>query len=151
MARPDAMTRRAHPAHLTAGVLVLSGDRREVLLTLHRKARRWFHLGGHCEPGDETLAQAALREGSEESGIEGLRLSPGPLHLDAHRVAFCGGHPEVTHLDVRYLALAPTGARPVVSEESLAVRWWPVDGLPDGADDLAALVAAGLARAAAER
>ncbi len=34
------------------------------------------------------------------------------------------------HLDVRFVAIAPPGAVPVVSEESTDVRWWPVDALP---------------------
>ena len=37
----------------------------------------------------------------------------------------------VHHLDVRYVAVAPQGATPVVSEESTDVRWWPVDALPE--------------------
>ncbi len=44
-----------------------SGDR--VLLTLHKTVDRWLQLGGHCEPGDTTLAGAALREAAEESGL----------------------------------------------------------------------------------
>ena len=43
------------------------------------------------------------------------------------------------HLDVRFLAVADDGDEHAVSEESLDVRWWPVDALPD--DDLADLVA----------
>ena len=43
-------------------MLDAAGD--AVLLTLHAKARAWFQLGGHCEPGDLTLAGAALREAS---------------------------------------------------------------------------------------
>ena len=145
-ARPDATSRECGPAHLTAGVLVLSADRREVLLTLHAKARRWFHLGGHLEPHDTTLAGAALREGTEESGVEGLVLDPGPLQLDAHDVGFCGGHEQVRHLDVRFLALAPEGARPAVSEESVDVRWWPVGELPTDEPDMVELIRLALRR-----
>jgi 8-oxo-dGTP pyrophosphatase MutT (NUDIX family) len=145
-ARTDAMSRDAAPAHLTAGALVVSADRSSVLLTLHARAQRWFHLGGHCEPGDTTLSGAALREATEESGIRGLRLDPDPLHLDAHVVGFCGPHRSVRHLDVRFLAVAPAEARPVVSEESLDVRWWPVGRLPPGEPDVAAMVRLALAR-----
>ena len=148
-AHPDGLSRTQLPAHVTAGALVLSADGAAVLLTLHAKAGRWFHLGGHCEPGDRTLAGAALREATEESGVTDLRLtSPGePLHLDAHTVDFCGGRAEVRHLDVRYLAVAPAGARPVVSEESLDVRWWPVDALPTDEPGLHEMVARGVSLA----
>jgi 8-oxo-dGTP pyrophosphatase MutT (NUDIX family) len=148
-AHADAMSRRCHPAHLTAGALVLSADHGSVLLTLHAKARRWFHLGGHCEPRDATLAGAALREATEESGIHGLALDLEPLHLDAHLVGFCGGHEQVRHLDVRFLALARVGALPAASAESLDVRWWPVDALPTEDPDITAMVQRGLARAQA--
>jgi 8-oxo-dGTP pyrophosphatase MutT (NUDIX family) len=145
-AHPDGLERSCPGAHLTAGVLVLSADHRHVLLTLHAKARRWFHLGGHCEPQDRTLGGAALREGVEEGGVPDLVLDPEPLHLDAHVVGFCGEHARVTHLDVRFLALAPPGAVPEVSDESIDVRWWPVDDLPNDAPEMRRLVDAGLAR-----
>ena len=46
----------------------------------------WLQMGGHCEPEDATLAAAALREATEESGIAGLTLLPGgPVRLDRHR------------------------------------------------------------------
>jgi len=149
-AHPDGLTRDCHPDHLTAGALVVSADRTHVLLTLHAKARRWFHLGGHCEPRDGTLAGAALREGTEESGIDGLVLDPVPVHLDTHVVGFCGTHARVRHLDVRFLAVAPDGAEPVVSDESLDVRWWPVDALPTDDADLRGLVDLSLDRLAAQ-
>jgi 8-oxo-dGTP pyrophosphatase MutT (NUDIX family) len=139
-AHADGLSRTDHPGHVTAGALVLSADHASVLLTLHAKARRWFHLGGHCEPGDPTLAAAALREATEESGITGLVLDPDPLQLDAHDVGFCGRHAHVRHLDVRFLALAPADGAPSVSAESLDVRWWPLDALPTDDPDMRALV-----------
>jgi 8-oxo-dGTP pyrophosphatase MutT (NUDIX family) len=144
---PDGVDRSCVPEHLTAGALILSADRSRVLLTLHGKARRWFHTGGHCEPRDTTLAGAALREATEESGVEGLTIDPDPLDLDAHWVAFCGPSERVRHLDVRFLALAPAGAEPVVSEESLDVRWWPVDALPTDDADMLRMTSLALQRA----
>jgi len=146
-AHPDGTERSCPGAHVTAGALILSADRASVLLTLHAKARRWFHMGGHLEPQDGSLAAAALREATEESGVAGLALDPEPLHLDAHDVAFCGEHPSVRHLDVRFLARAPEGAVHAVSEESIDVRWWPVGDLPDDAAELREMVDAALARA----
>ena len=134
-AHTDGEQRPCFPAHLTAGTLVLSDTGDEVLLNLHKKARRWFAFGGHVEAGDATLAAAALREAREESGLPDLDLHPEPVHLDEHVVGFCDPRGDVHHLDVRFAARAAAGARHAVSEESLDVRWWPVDALPDGLED----------------
>ena len=148
-AHPDGERRACFPAHLTAGTLVLSAGGDEVLLNLHGKARRWFAFGGHVEPSDATLAGAALREAHEESGVAGLDLDPEPVHLDEHVVGFCDPRGDVHHLDVRFAARAPAGVRPEVSDESLDVRWWPVDALPDGIDAAVEhLVAVGRSRSA---
>ncbi|MGY2702544.1 NUDIX hydrolase [Nocardioides sp. HB32] len=146
---PDGLSRGCRPDHVTASTLVLNEAGDAVLLTLHAKAGQWFQLGGHCEPADETLAGAALREAAEESGLAGLALDPEPVQLSEHAVPFCSpeapGCP-VHHLDVRFLAVAPDGAGHAVSEESLDVRWWPADALPDPEGDLVELVALSRAR-----
>jgi 8-oxo-dGTP pyrophosphatase MutT (NUDIX family) len=145
---PDGMTRACRPNHLTASTLVLSADGDRALLTLHAKARAWFQFGGHCEPGDRTLVGAAGREAIEESGLAGLVLDPVPVQLSEHPVPFCGPDGDVHHLDVRFLAVAPSSGVHAASEESLDVRWWPVDALPDPGSDLVELVALGRARLA---
>jgi len=137
---PDGMTRSCYPDHVTAGVLVLSPDLDHVLLNLHRKARRWFAFGGHTETRDTTLAGIAHREGLEESGLPTLDLHPVPVDLDEHAVEFCDPRGPVHHLDVRFTARAPEGTDPVASHESLDVRWWPVDALPDLEDEMRTLV-----------
>ena len=144
---PDGLHRSCHPDHITASTLVLDASAGSVLLTLHAKARQWFQLGGHTEPGDTALAGAALREATEESGIQGLRVDAEPVHLDAHEVPFCGGRPGTRHLDVRFVALAPPGARHAISDESADLRWWPVDALPSDEPSLRELVDLGRHRA----
>jgi 8-oxo-dGTP pyrophosphatase MutT (NUDIX family) len=139
----DGLSRSCVPAHLTASALVVDATGEHVLLALHRKGGFWAQVGGHCEPGDETLSGAALREAREESSIDGLRaLGSGPVDLDAHQLsdAFgsCG-----EHLDVRFVVVAPAGAEPVVSDESEDVRWFRWDALPrDAVSDLTRLVSA---------
>jgi hypothetical protein len=61
-------------------------------------------------------------------------------------VSFCDRRGTVKHFDVRFLARSGADVEPVVSEESLDVRWWPVDALPQTFDDMYALVDAALAR-----
>jgi len=148
-AHSDALTRVCRPDHLTASTLVLSADHDHVLLTLHAKAQRWFQVGGHCEPGDVTLAGAARREALEESGLaaDALWLDPVPVQLSEHAVPFCrapgvapaSDGPErartTHHLDVRFVAVAAPGAGLALSAESLDLRWWPVGALPVTADD----------------
>jgi 8-oxo-dGTP pyrophosphatase MutT (NUDIX family) len=140
-AHADGMNRACYPDHLTASTIVLSADHHRVLLTLHAKAGKWFQFGGHCEPDDLTLAGAAEREATEESGIDGLTLDPVPVQLSEHAVPFCDPRGAVHHLDVRFVAVAGDSAEHSVSDESLDVRWWPADALPEPEPDLVELVA----------
>ncbi|MFE9255501.1 NUDIX hydrolase [Streptomyces sp. NPDC006879] len=131
-AHPDAMWKACGAGHLTASALVIDPENRRVLLTLHRKLKLWLQMGGHCEPEDATLEGAALREAREESGIsEGLVLLPGgPVRLDRHPIP----SPCHWHLDVQYAALAPAGSRARISEESLDLRWFSYEEVPEVAD-----------------
>lgn len=129
---PTACSREGRPDHVTASALVVDASRTRVLLGLHRKVGLWLQFGGHLEPADATLAAAALREAVEESGIATLRLvGDHPLRLDRHP-APCDAR---DHLDVQWLAIAPDGATPRTSAESLDVRWFDVKALPAPTDN----------------
>ncbi|MER5355505.1 NUDIX hydrolase [Kitasatospora sp. NPDC002551] len=138
--QPEGLYRSCLPAHITASAAVVDPAGGRVLLTLHPKVGRWLQMGGHCEPGDPDLASAALREATEESGIPGLTLLgrdgvPVPVKLDRHQVRCTGkDRPENTHLDVQYVAVAPPGAQALISEESLDLRWFDYDHLPELTD-----------------
>jgi len=144
-AREDACLRSCEPGHITASALVLDATAENVLLTLHPRVGRWLQLGGHCEPSDLSLVDAALREATEESGIRGLRIEPTPLHVDVHGITCSLGLP-TRHFDVRFLVRAPVGAKPVRSAESIDLQWWPVEALPSNVDTVPELVELALSR-----
>jgi len=125
---PDVLDRRCRPGHLTGSGMVVDPVQRRVLLVLHAKLRRWFQPGGHAD-GDGNLPGVALREATEETGIEGLAVVTPAVDLDVHEVG--PPHGPHLHLDVRYLVVAPADARPQRNHESLDLRWATMDELGD--------------------
>lgn len=130
-ARADACLRECEAGHITASTLVLD-ERGHVLLTLHPRLGRWVQLGGHCED-DHDIVAAALREATEESGIDNLLIDPELVAVHVHPVTCSLGVP-TRHLDLQFVARAPAGAQIAVSEESDDLQWWPPDALPPGTD-----------------
>src|SRR5690606_18250373 len=124
-----AVFKAGPPVHLTASCVVLDHTGDHVLLTLHGKARTWLQFGGHIEVTDPTLHAAAEREVWEESGIATIRVHSQIVELHQHSLGARFGRCEA-HLDVRFVGWSDAGTRPVRSEESLDVRWWPVASLP---------------------
>lgn len=145
-ANPDATWRTCRPAHVTGSALVVDVSARAVLLTMHPKIGRWLQLGGHCEPGDDSLAAVAEREAVEESGLSHLRVRGAPVRLDRHEVRCHADGSIGVHLDVQYVLLGSVDSPLVPSPESPQLRWFPVDALPDTDESVWLLVrAAGLA------
>ena len=121
-----AVFERSHaPGHFTGSAWLVSADGERVLLTHHAKLRRWLQLGGHAD-GDADLAQVALREAEEESGLCDLAVEPGIFDLDAHRIPARGSEPEHWHYDVRFVVRATGSEAFELSAESLALAWKPV-------------------------
>jgi len=129
-AHPDAMWKRGPSAHFTASCLVLDPSGSRALLTLHKKAGVWFQFGGHFESGDTNARAAAQREAREESGITTLMAHPQMIQLDRHHLVGSFGRCR-EHLDLRFVAIAEDDSTHEVSEESIDVRWWPTDALPE--------------------
>ncbi|MFB4350451.1 NUDIX hydrolase [Microbacterium sp. CR_7] len=119
------------PRHATASAFVFDPTLSRVLLVFHGKGRFWVQPGGHLEPGDRSIADAALRELSEETGI--LAPPPGDAYvydLDHHELSAAFGRC-ASHLDVGVVLVVADDGALRVSDESEDVRWWPIDALPD--------------------
>ncbi|MBO0895901.1 NUDIX hydrolase [Arthrobacter sunyaminii] len=124
-----ALRRDGGPEHVTGSCFVFSPNFDRVLLCFHRKGQFWVQFGGHLEPQDATVAKAAQREAREESGISDLNLlSSAIMDLDRHDLH--GGFSCSAHWDVGYAAVVSSDVVISVSDESEAVRWFPVSALP---------------------
>jgi 8-oxo-dGTP pyrophosphatase MutT (NUDIX family) len=145
----DPFDRRIPEGHLTGAAFVVSAQGDRVLLVHHRKLGRWLQPGGHAEAGEAKGERVALREVLEETGIPGVHLhdrAPRPLDVDVHAIPAFGAEPAHAHLDLRYLAIAPDGAKArMAPEESSDIRWFRWEEL--GGLDLDAGLRRGLEKA----
>ncbi len=120
---PDALWRTCPQGHLTGSAFVVDSTGQQALMLHHVKLQRWVQPGGHAD-GDGNLAAVAWREATEETGIDDLRLLTPPIDLDVHRIPARPDEPEHHHLDLRFVAVAPPGAEPVLNHESADAAWF---------------------------
>jgi 8-oxo-dGTP pyrophosphatase MutT (NUDIX family) len=120
------------PGRITSSAWIVSKESGAVLLTHHRKLKRWLQLGGHTD-GESDVMASARREAEEESGLRGFDILPalgGPviLDIDVHVIPALGNEPAHEHHDIRFL-LSVSENQPIERqvEESKAVRWFPTD------------------------
>jgi 8-oxo-dGTP pyrophosphatase MutT (NUDIX family) len=119
---PDPFSRNQFtPGHITASGLVLASDSARVLLVHHRRLGRWLLPGGHVEPGDGTIADAARREVIEETGAS-VTLAFSIAGADVHGIPAARGEPYHLHHDLMF-AFHATSDEIRVSEESHEVVW----------------------------
>lgn len=118
---------RSHytPGHFTVSGLVLNPDR-ELLIIWHPKLNHWLQPGGHIEPIDETLHDAASREVREETGVRVLHPEhDGIFDIDVHPIPEHENSPAHVHVDLRFLyATHAFSLRPTL--EQLDARWCPL-------------------------
>lgn len=129
----DAAQRELGLGHLTGAAWLVSADGRRVLLTHHRKLRRWLQLGGHAD-GDVDLVAVALREAEEESGLHDLVIEREIFDLDRHWIPDHRDIPGHWHYDLRYVVRCQGSEQFAVSEESLELAWRDIAGMLGSAD-----------------
>lgn len=132
---PEAgLSSRGSLGHLTAGALVVDQRSCAVLQLQHLKLERWLFPGGHVEPSDPSLAEAAHRELVEEAGPigEGASLAAAyPVDVDIHSIPARpdGSEPEHLHFDFRFLFTSPSEEIELAETEVSDFRWAPCEEL----------------------
>ncbi|MFI5979158.1 NUDIX domain-containing protein [Streptomyces sp. NPDC051452] len=86
LTRGGCTSRHDFPMHVTVGALLVHAGT-EILLVQHRAFGILLLLqpGGHLEPSDATLLDAALRELAEETGVDPqqvVRASRAPVYIE---------------------------------------------------------------------
>jgi len=130
-AHPWCCRRELAAGHLTGSAWLVDRVGTRVLLTHHRKLDRWLQPGGHAD-GDPDLAAVALREATEESGLQGLAVEPAIFDLDRHWIPARGVESAHWHYDLRFVVRATGSEDFVVSGESHALAWRPVRDVLEG-------------------
>lgn len=117
------------PGHVTGSAWVVNPGRDRVLLLHHRKHDQWFQPGGHAD-GDADILRVALRETSEETGLEPshIRLVDGQVFdVDIHTIAASKRGPQHDHIDIRFL-VEMDDDRPIPgNDESHQILWVPLN------------------------
>lgn len=123
----DITSRKEFAGHVTANA-VLANPGGKILFIRHRALGRWLTPGGHVEPEDSTLLEAALRELAEETGIgpgQVVALSDQPVHIDIHPIpaSAAKGEPAHRHIDFRFLFSTRAEVSELQAEEVTASAW----------------------------
>lgn len=116
------------PAHVTGSAWVVNPGRDHVLLLHHRKHDQWFQPGGHAD-GDADILRVALRETSEETGLDPshIRLVDGSVFdVDIHTIPTSPRGPQHDHIDVRFLVEMDDDLTIPGNDESHQVLWVPL-------------------------
>ncbi|UPG87969.1 NUDIX hydrolase [Luteibacter aegosomaticola] len=108
--------------HFTGSAWLVSADGQRVLLMHHRKLQRWLQPGGHAD-GEADLANVALREAEEETGLTDLAVQPQLFDIDRHSIPARGQEPEHWHYDARYVVQTRGSEVFAANEESLGLAW----------------------------
>ena len=125
----DCFTRENTVGHFTTSIWTVNKERTKTLMAYHNIYDSWAWLGGHAD-GIENLAEVAMRELQEETGVKNARLvsdeilSIETLTVSGHmkKGKYVSSH---LHFNVTYLAEADEAEALVVNEdENQAVKWF---------------------------
>lgn len=121
--------------HVTAGAIIVALPSRHVLLIDHLTLRKRLQPGGHIEPEDASILDAAYREALEETGITQEVLHYVPLSEQYPDIPFniavqdipenaSKGEPIHNHFDFWYLFTVPDGTEAQSEDIGVANHQW---------------------------
>jgi 8-oxo-dGTP pyrophosphatase MutT (NUDIX family) len=121
--------------HVTAGAIIISLPSRHILLIDHQILHKRLQPGGHVEPEDTSILEAAYRECLEETGIPKERLTYVPLSDQNFNLPFNiavqdipestqKGEPKHNHFDFWYLFTVPDGTEAHSDDIGVANHQW---------------------------
>ena len=132
----DVLTRENQICHFTASGWVVNKQRTKVLMAFHNIYNSWAWTGGHAD-GEEDLCKVAIREVSEETGVQNLTLlsdgiySLEVLTVDGHvkKGKYVSSH---LHMDCCFLFEADEKeALRIKADENNGVAWVDIDKAPE--------------------
>lgn len=127
----NSASRRTFPMHVTVGALLVR-DEAEVLPIEHRAYGLLLQPGGHLEPEDTTLIDAAVRELVEETGVDADAVffaSQTPAYVEFGQVPARPDkdEPDHYHLDIGFVFTAVHAEIGRIQEsEVTGAGWYPL-------------------------
>ncbi|GAA0372852.1 hypothetical protein GCM10010319_58880 [Streptomyces blastmyceticus] len=131
----DLASRKEFRGHATAGAILVRPDGRALHIH-HLALDKWLLPGGHLEPQDGTLFDAALRELTEETGIPAdavTATADRPVHIDVHPIPAndAKGELDHQHIDFRFLFRTTADVHQLQTEEVTEAAWHDMKALAD--------------------
>lgn len=114
-----------NPGHVTGSALLISRDGTKVLMNHHGALDKWICFGGHAD-GETNIANVALRELQEESGITDIAFVTNDIFdVDIHPIPANPkkSEPAHEHFDIRFLFRVTGNGNFTLSDESHAMKW----------------------------
>ncbi len=124
----DCLLRDNKIAHFTASSWIINKEKTKSLMIYHNTYNSWAWTGGHAD-GMEDLAEVAMKEASEETGIKKHKLLSSniltleilPVQGHMKKGKYVSGH---LHLNLTFLIEADESEElEICEEENSGVKW----------------------------